>query len=246
MTGNELYQLSLTHPAVKALIPEGFFPTLPGIQMRKDCTAIQFFYTCRYHFSSDYFCITLSGTEPYSVLRFQMLEPAASLPKEHSGPIGILPPAWLDYYQQCAACLSIQETSALWDAILQLKRRRIRERSTLSRYWLTNRLNRSCGCQEIAAHGKTSVRQEPFRQPANANCVIQLYSHKPGELRQMVTATTDEVFLLHTTENGSGFQIRHLAAGQSWQEGPRELVAVYDTEKAALKAMDAKFRERRN
>ena len=46
----------------------------------------------------------------------------------------------------------------------------------------------------------------------------------PGDQRRVVKAVEKDVYLVHTTANGSGLDHRHLAPGESWHEGAEELV----------------------
>ena len=65
---------------------------------------------------------------------------------------------------------------------------------------------------------------------------IQCYTYRPGYKHQKIKAIENELFLVHTTENSSGFSVRRLS---SWREGAEELVHVCDKEDEARNVMTA-------
>ena len=67
---------------------------------------------------------------------------------------------------------------------------------------------------------------------------IQSYLYLPGEWRRLVKAVEKELYLVHTTVNGSGLDHCRLAPGESWPEGAEELIRVFDTEEEMLEFMN--------
>lgn len=62
---------------------------------------------------------------------------------------------------------------------------------------------------------------------------IWLYTYSPNDLRKKITATADMIYILCSTDNGSGFQVIPCLRGQSWWEGAEEFLGVFDTEEEA-------------
>lgn len=68
---------------------------------------------------------------------------------------------------------------------------------------------------------------------------IQSYPYSPGDNRLCVKAPDEkEIYLVHTTVNGSGLDCCCLAPGESWFEGAEELVRVFETKAEMLKFLN--------
>lgn len=65
---------------------------------------------------------------------------------------------------------------------------------------------------------------------------LEHYAHSPGDLRRMVTVLDGCGWVAYYTAGGSGMQVCRLAAGESWREGPDELIGVFEREESARAA----------
>ena len=155
-----LYQLGLNQEQIKALLPRGFFPTLPRIRMKDGQPVIQFLYTTRGWQHQDCFSITVTADKPHRVISLRTLEPEAQPGRKRNVPE--ITEEMVDYYGRCAAVLSIKDEKEREHGIAELEIWRSQLRPRLYRDLRFGQNGSGLGSLAVKTRGKTCCLEESF------------------------------------------------------------------------------------